>query len=1142
MKPFFLFTLTLLVFRTACAQNLISNPSFEQYISCPTSNIPPFNNHCVGWKQYTFATPDYFNSCVNFSSNGVPQNFFGTQTPAHGNAYAGVYEYFFDPFNLGYEYREYITTAIPPLQIGKMYEVSYSVSLADQMGYASNGLGAYFFDNGPATVSTVNVLPVTPQVSFSGLGPITDKWGWTRLTGYFIADSAYDNIVIGGFLDNMHIAWQFVGSNTATRSYYYIDSVVLQQVDSNFLFFKDSLLCVGDTISVPYTVWPGFFSAGNVFTLQLSNATGSFASPLNLATKTSTTSDFITCVVPAGITPGSGYRLRIIASNPGYVFPDNGRNISIGSSIPAKPVATNNGPLCAPGATLNLSASTATTGVTWQWSGPNGFAATTANTSTSNLLVNAAGDYIVTAILLGCTSSDTTTVVVNSKPAKPGTTSNAPLCSGNTLNLTANSVTPGVSYTWTGPSFTSALQNPSRANSQPAMSGMYIVTASLNGCSSAPDTVNVTIHQVPQPAAAANGPVCTGDTVKLSSSGGFPGISYLWQGPASFSANTQNATILNAAGIQSGYYVITFNNNGCTGKDSVLVAVKTSPAAATIVSNSPVCAGDILNISASSITAGVSYLWSGPNGFTSSSQSSLFPNVTPAAAGNYKVTVSLNGCSVSTNAVVVVNPLPAIPAAANNGPLCSGDILLLTSSSTTPGVSYSWSGPGAFFSPVQNPVVSGTSTAMSGYYTVSASLNGCSSMANTYVVIKPLSVPMAGSNSPICEGDTIKLTSGGVWGATYSWAGPGGFSSGSNATVISPATKANAGDYVIKHTLNGCEASDTITIAVNPLPSPVDATSNTPVCEGEHLKLIATGSNATDYTWTGPNGFSSSSATAEIDPVLATHAGYYRIKAGLDGCFTNDSVYVRVKPVPLISTLSNSPLCAGDTLKLFAFSDLDSVFYHWSGPDYTSDMQSAVIAAVNNQQAGRYQIKVIKDGCAATAETIVNVLHLPATNLGSDIELCAGKTVTIGKEEDSVSYSWSNGDTACCLSVAQKGAYILTKTNFCGSVSDTVAITTVPCDNCILIPSAFSPNNDGKNDGFSPIVRCNMKKFSFGVYNRWGAMVFHSTDENIKWDGTYNGELCDIGTYQFLVQYQPDLPAGANTDEVVLKGDVTLIR
>lgn len=1137
MKPFLLFVLTLLVIRTAYAQNLISNPSFEQYTTCPSS-ISQLTN-CTGWRPYTVGTPDYHNSCST-GTVGVPQNQFGYQVPAHGNAYAGFYDYSVNPTNNS-NYREYITTTIPALQIGKIYEVSFSVSLADTMQYSSNGIGVYFFDNGPSLIPIITMLPVTPQISFSGMGPITDKTNWTRLTGYFIADSTYDNIVIGGFLDNTLITKTQYTSYKYPASYYYIDSVVLQSVDTLALNFTDSLLCVGDTITVPYTVTPGSFSAGNVFTLQLSNATGSFASPLNLATITSTTSGSITCVIPSGITPGSGYRLRITASKPVYVSADNGRNISIGNSIPDKPVAVNNGPVCE-GATLNLSASTTTTGVTWSWSGPYSFPAATATPSIPNATVSASGDYIVSAYKFGCYSSDTTTVLVKPIPTTPGASSNSPVCSGNTLNLNASSATPGVSYAWTGPSFTSALQNPSLPNCQTTMSGSYTVKTTLNGCTSQQRTINVVIRETPQPVAAANGPVCAGDTIKLSSSGGFAGISYLWQGPASFSSLTQNATVLSPATTQSGYYVVTFNNNGCTGKDSVLVVVKPLPVAA-ITSNSPVCEANILNISASGAAAGSSYLWSGPNSFTSSSQSPSIPNVTQTAAGNYTLTVSLDGCSVSTNAVVVIKPLPAAPVAANNGPLCSGDVLLLTSASTTPGVSYSWSGPSSFFSAVQNPVVPNSTTVMAGIYTVSASLNGCTTVGSTNVTIKPLPVPIAGSNSPVCEGDTIKLTSAsGVWGSTFSWTGPGGFNSNDAGAMISPATKGNSGDYIITYTFNGCEASDTINVAVKPLPAPVNATGNTPVCEGEQLKLTATGSNATAYTWAGPDGFSASSATAEIDPVLATHAGYYRIKAGLDGCFTHDSIYVTIKPVPEVSIEGNSTLCAGDTLQLSAYSSLDSVFYHWSGPDHKSEMRSVVIASVNDQQAGSYQVKVIKDDCAVTAETIVNVLHLPTADLGADKELCAGKTEVIGTEEDSVSYSWSNGDTACCLSVTQKGAYVLTKTNYCGSISDTIVINTVPCDNCILVPSAFTPNKDGKNDGFSPIIRCNIKKFSFGVYNRWGTRVFYSTDEKIKWDGTYNGAICDIGTYQYLVQYQPDLPAGANTDEVVLKGDVTLIR
>src|SRR5205814_583055 len=89
-----------------------------------------------------------------------------------------------------------------------------------------------------------------------------------------------------------------------------------------------SSLCTGSTISVPFTAY-NTFNTGNVFTTQLSNTSGSFISALNIGSVTSTSSGTISAVIPANTAVGSGYRIRVISSNPIVIGPDNGSNITI---------------------------------------------------------------------------------------------------------------------------------------------------------------------------------------------------------------------------------------------------------------------------------------------------------------------------------------------------------------------------------------------------------------------------------------------------------------------------------------------------------------------------------------------------------------------------------------------------------------------------------------------------------------------------------------------------------------------------------------------------------------------------------------------------------------------------------------------
>lgn len=86
-------------------------------------------------------------------------------------------------------------------------------------------------------------------------------------------------------------------------------------------------------------------------------------------------------------------------------------------------------------------------------------------------------------------------------------------------------------------------------------------------------------------------------------------------------------------------------------------------------------------------------------------------------------------------------------------------------------------------------------------------------------------------------------------------------------------------------------------------------------------------------------------------------------------------------------------------------------------------------------------------------------------------------------------------------------------------------------------PNAFSPNNDGMNDGWRPIAFGNMEYYLLSVYNRWGERIFITSDPNEEWDGTYKGKPCDVGTYHYFLK-----AACLTGNDESVRGTVTLIR
>lgn len=347
--------------------------------------------------------------------------------------------------------------------------------------------------------------------------------------------------------------------------------------------FPDTLHCAGDTFDLRYGVTFNFQS-GNVFSVEMSDANGSFANPTTIGGITKSDSGTITCVIPNNIVTSSGYKLRIKATNP--VRYSATTPVAITFYAPPTPLtASNNGPVCE-GDTIKLSVTHPTmSGVSYSWTGPNSFSSATQNPYKTGGALADTGEYIITATVGNlCSVRDTTKVVVNIIPEVPAASSNSVVCPQTTLSLFASSSTPGVSYSWTGPnSFTSGLQNPSINNATYGMAGTYYVTASRYGCTSDKDSAVVVVAiTTPTPTASSNSPICERQTLDLTSTT-VNGATYKWTGPNSFTTTTPNTTaqLVNANKNAIGTYYLTAIINGCESlPDSTTVMINTGPSVA----------------------------------------------------------------------------------------------------------------------------------------------------------------------------------------------------------------------------------------------------------------------------------------------------------------------------------------------------------------------------------------------------------------------------------------------------------------------------------------------------------------------------------------------------------------------------------
>jgi hypothetical protein len=338
----------------------------------------------------------------------------------------------------------------------------------------------------------------------------------------------------------------------------------------------------------------------------------------------------------------------------------------------------------------------------------------------------------------------------------------------------------------------------------------------LSGCTTPTDVV-----------ASSDSPVNEEQTINLmaTSTGG---VTYEWIGSNGFSSTLQNPIITDATLAANGIYTVTITGNGtCTATATVEIVVNcVQPTNIVVGSNSPINEGQTINFTATS-TGRNAYLWTGPNGFFSTSQNPTIEDATLAANGIYTVTITGNGtCTAMATIEIVVNCVqPTNIVVENNSPINEGQTINLTAISTG-GNSYLWSGPNAFSSTLQNPSITLATLAMSGTYSVTVTGNGtCTATATTAVIIncvQPNSINIVSSiAAPIQEGETIKLlatTEIGAGDASYFWTGPNGFTSRLKNPSITSAASYMAGTYTLM--INSKTNCSTVTSTIVLISSP----------------------------------------------------------------------------------------------------------------------------------------------------------------------------------------------------------------------------------------------------------------------------------------------------------------------------------
>ncbi len=315
----------------------------------------------------------------------------------------------------------------------------------------------------------------------------------------------------------------------------------------------------------------------------------------------------------------------------------------------------------------------------------------------------------------------------------------------------------------------------------------------------------------------------------------------------------------------------------------------------------------------------------------------------------------------------------------------------------------------------------------------------------------------------------------------------------------------------------------------NEVPLPASDTfyshADTTICgQGQELKLTVKRQGATGIIW--DNGHTDTVRTVPGDGTY-----WVRYKAG---CIYTDTITVKSVRLDTLDLGADTTLCNTESpIRLHA--NIDDATYQWQDNSTAQDLLVS--------HSGTYRVQVAKDGCTAADTILVRYKDL-RQYLGPDSAFCRGQPIRYAlaaQVPPGAAVLWSTGADSPVIIARDAGTYTVWVTDApCQGVDSVVLANDRLCDCRFLVPNAFSPNGDGKNDDFGLQLEpgCVIMDYMLRIYNRWGELVYESTSPGNRWQGFHKSKPADAGTYFYQIHFS----AGTNRTAYQQKGDLALIR
>jgi len=697
--------------------------------------------------------------------------------------------------------------------------------------------------------------------------------------------------------------------------------------------------------------------------------------------------------------------------------------------------------------------------------------------TTDSLIITSQGIYYVNVTGFCGAYSDTVEVVVNNLSPQLDLPDDFILCQGQSTLLEAG--VNGVNYLWSDGSMLSQLNVTSP--------GSYALTVT-NACGMDIDSVTIADGGFPPTVLLPQDTaICSGnDFVVIPQSTGVS--TWLWQD----GSNNSNFTV-NSPGLIS----VEVQNQCGIAYDTLIVSALPDIPLLDIGPDTSICPGEVVVLSISISDVGI--IWS-----DGSTQNDFMVN----DASTVYATIN-NECGTSSDTVVITS-LPAIPLL-DLGPditICPGAVFSLHPGISD--VSYTWQdgSTNTQFDIVTGGIVSLTIQ------------NDCGMETDSILVTESFEGPQVdlGPDRIACEGEVITVKAN-IGGVDYEW---------QDGSMQDEITVDHSG-FLILTVTNLCGTdSDTVWVDISGVPPVAQLGPDTTLCEGIRLRLVSGADSITTSTWQD----GSSGIEFEVNA-----PGFYSLHESNRCGESIDSIVVSYQSPPEPFELGpDTLLCQGQSVILHApvtNNDLE-----WQD----GSSQLSIVA----DKAQTY-ILHLRNDCGESTDS----LHVrydtdqPILTLEDQIPWCKGDTIMLDASQSfHVDYTWNTGATSPSILVIGPGLYSVEVVAHCTDIEGQVEVFRM--EDCpegeFYIPNVISPNEDGINDVFSLFHNGKVAglRGECSIFDRWGNMVFHSTEPPFQWNGTFKDERLQPAVFAYIIQIEFEV-AGEQFEKSFF-GDITVVK